>query len=157
MRTKGAAIGTATNWIFNFMGISSPDISNLDSLHGEPVVEITPPGIQSLQWKFYIIWTIFNGAFVPIVYLFYPETADRSLEDIDRMYRENPKLLVFRDKAITSSKRPMEYVQHEEEQVRRNSSIDPTMLRRGSRIKSPMTDNDDKDYFEHNAVAEEKV
>lgn len=27
MRTKGAAIGTATNWIFNFMGMLSPTLS----------------------------------------------------------------------------------------------------------------------------------
>ena len=120
-------------------------------------MEITPPGIQSLEWKFYIIWTIFNGAFVPIVYLFYPETADRSLEDIDRMYRENPKLLVFRDKTITSSRRPMEYIQHEEEQVRRNSSVDPAVLRRGSRVKTPTNYNDNSDDFEHNGVDEEKV
>lgn len=53
------------------------------------VVEITPIGIQSLHWKFYIIWTIFNASFVPIVYLFYPETADRTLEDVDRLFREN--------------------------------------------------------------------
>ena len=33
------------------------------------VVEITPIGIQSLGWQFYIIWTVFNAAFVPIVYL----------------------------------------------------------------------------------------
>ena len=38
------------------------------------VVEITPPGIQSLQWKFYIIWTVFNFAFVPIGRL--PPIAD---------------------------------------------------------------------------------
>lgn len=30
------------------------------------VVEITPPGISSLQWKFYIIWCVFNFAFIPI-------------------------------------------------------------------------------------------
>ena len=53
------------------------------------VVEITPIGIQSLHWKFYVIWTIFNASFVPIVYLFYPETADRTLEDVDRLFREN--------------------------------------------------------------------
>lgn len=34
------------------------------------VVEITPIGIQSLGWRFYIIWTVFNASFVPIVYLY---------------------------------------------------------------------------------------
>lgn len=95
---------------------------------------------------------MFNGAFVPIVYLFYPETADRSLEDIDRMYRDNPKLLVFRDKTITSAKRPMEYVQHEQEQVRRNSSVDAAVLRRGSRTRSTIDQEENTEYFDHNAV-----
>ena len=47
MRTKGAALGTASNWAFNFM-----------------VVEITPIGIQSLHWKFYM--SVFPK---PILYL----------------------------------------------------------------------------------------
>ena len=41
------------------------------------------------HFRFYIIWTIFNASFVPIVYFFYPETADRTLEDVDRLFREN--------------------------------------------------------------------
>lgn len=62
------------------------------------VVEITPIGIRNLGWQFYIIWTVFNGAFVPLVYLFYPETAGRTLEDIDRYFMEHSNILVFRDK-----------------------------------------------------------
>ncbi|KAK8046837.1 general substrate transporter [Apiospora saccharicola] len=108
MRTKGAALGTATNWIVNFM-----------------VVEITPVGIASLGWKFYIIWTVFNFAFIPIVYVFYPETADRSLEDVDRFFQENHDVFVFRDPDARSSKRPVRYLEHERDEVRRNSSIRP--------------------------------
>jgi hypothetical protein len=108
MRTKGASLGTATNWIVNFM-----------------VVEITPIGIASLGWRFYIIWTVFNFSFVPIVYFFYPETADRSLEDVDRFFQENHNVLIFRDADAISSKRPLKYVEHEREEVRRNSSIRP--------------------------------
>jgi hypothetical protein len=117
MRTKGAALGTGTNWIFNFL-----------------VVEITPYGIQSLHWQFYIIWTVFNASFVPLVYFLLPETAGRSLEDIDDYYRNNPPLLVFRDKEATRSGRPEKYSRKEEEEVRRNSSVDPAVLRRGSRV-----------------------
>jgi hypothetical protein len=32
------------------------------------VVEITPIGIETLHWKFYIIWTVLNGSFVPFTY-----------------------------------------------------------------------------------------
>ena len=60
---------------------------------------------------------------MPVVYLFYPETADRTLEDIDRLFRENDSIFVFRDKAAISSKRPLAYVEHEEAEIRRNSSI----------------------------------
>ena len=117
MRTKGAAAGTATNWIFNFL-----------------VVEITPYGIQSLQWQFYIIWTVFNAAFVPIVYFLYPETAGRSLEDIDDYYRNNPPLLVWRDADAKRSGRPEKYIEKEREGVRRASSADLAAMRRQSRV-----------------------
>ena len=98
------------------------------------VVEITPIGIQTLEWRLYIIWVVFNAAFVPIVYLFYPETADRTLEDIDRLFRENPKIIVCNDKEAISPHRPRGYVEYEQAEVRRNSSIDPRMLRRASRV-----------------------
>ncbi|KAK4554702.1 hypothetical protein LTR86_008204 [Recurvomyces mirabilis] len=111
MRQKGTALGTATNWIFNFM-----------------VVEITQIGIQNLQWKFYIIWTILNLSFVPIVYFFYVETAGRTLEDIDTYFREHHNIIVFRDKLATSSKRPEEYIRKEEQEIRRKSSVNPRAM-----------------------------
>ncbi len=118
-RTKGAAVGTASNWAFNFM-----------------VVEITPVGIQSPHWKFYIIWIILNAAFVSTVYLFYPETPDRTLEDVDRLFRENHDIFVFQDKDAIAPKRPQKYVEYEHEEVRRNSSVAPGMLRRASGISA---------------------
>ena len=49
MRTKGAAVATASNWISNYC-----------------VVQATPPGIENLGWKFYLIWMSFNIIFVPV-------------------------------------------------------------------------------------------
>ncbi|KAL3464951.1 general substrate transporter [Aspergillus heterothallicus] len=103
MRTKGAALGAATNWILNFM-----------------VVEITPIGVQNLGWRFYIVWIVLNAAMVPTIYFFYPETAGRTLEDIDEYYRTDPPLLVFRDKEAVSRKRPERYRIKEEEIIRKN-------------------------------------
>ncbi|KAF1958995.1 hypothetical protein CC80DRAFT_558626 [Byssothecium circinans] len=86
MRTKDAAMGTATNWLSNLM-----------------VVEITPP-----------------------VYFFYPETAGRSLEDLDRFFgSDHCPLLVFRDKEAIAEKRPEQFVQREQEETRRNSGVVP--------------------------------
>ncbi|KAK6071699.1 hexose transporter [Seiridium cupressi] len=138
MRTKGAALGTATNWIINFM-----------------VVEITPVGIASIGWRFYIIWTVFNASFVPIVYLFYPETADRSLEDVDRFFQDNQNILIFRDPDAKSSKRPQKYIEHEKEEVRRNSSVRPSdvqaVLNRRSVAERANADlkDEEKGYTQH--------
>lgn len=109
------------------------------------VVEITPIGIHNLGWKFYLIWLIFNASFVPIVYLFYPETASRTLEDIDAYFRDHHNILVFRDKAATSQQRPTEYVDKEETQVRRRSSVNPraaSLAARHARFGSISVDPD---------------
>ncbi|KAJ9222518.1 hypothetical protein DTO169C6_5109 [Paecilomyces variotii] len=104
MRTKSAAVATATNWICNFV-----------------IVEITPIGIQNIGWKFWIIWTVFNAAFLPVIYFFYPETANRTLEDMDAYYRSNPDLIVIRDPDAVFVKRPLKYIQHEEEEIQKNA------------------------------------
>ncbi|GKZ62809.1 hypothetical protein AnigIFM49718_010234 [Aspergillus niger] len=101
MRTKGAALGAATNWIFNFM-----------------VVEITPIGIQNLGWRFYMIWIVLNAAMVPVIYVFYPETAGRTLEDMDEYYRGNPPLFVCFDREAISRQRPERYQARDEHVIR---------------------------------------
>lgn len=78
------------------------------------VVEVTKPGIASLGWKFYIIWTVTNLAFVPTVYFFFPETADRTLEDMDRYFREHDNVLVHKDFEATSGKRPLRYIEFDQ-------------------------------------------
>ncbi|KAH2455435.1 hypothetical protein KXW63_003844 [Aspergillus fumigatus] len=102
MRTKGAAVATATNWITNFA-----------------IVEITPIGIQNLGWKFWIVWTVLNAVFLPVIYFLYPETANRMLEDVDAYYRTNPPLIVVLDPDAISTKRPLRFTQHEDEELQR--------------------------------------
>lgn len=95
------------------------------------VVQITPIGINRLGWRFYLIWMAFNAAFVPVssnfsklvpvshifsrkiklIWLLYPETANRHLEDIDRIYRDNPGLVfVFRKKDLVQVGRPQRFI-----------------------------------------------
>ncbi|BFZ53530.1 hypothetical protein PYCC9005_000555 [Savitreella phatthalungensis] len=69
MRTKGAALASASDWLFNYV-----------------VVGVTPLGIHHLGWRFYLIFFVLNVSFAPIVYLFFPETAGKSLEEIDAMF-----------------------------------------------------------------------
>lgn len=69
LRQKGSAISTATNWIINYV-----------------VVQVTPPGINNIGWKFYIVFAVLNTLWLPIIYLFFPETKGLALEDVDRLF-----------------------------------------------------------------------
>lgn len=84
------------------------------------IVEITPIGIQNLGWKFWIVWTVFNAVFLPIIYYLYPETSNRSLEDLDEYYRSDPSLIVIGDKDATSHRRPTKYIEREKEGIDAN-------------------------------------
>ncbi|KAI0894276.1 hexose carrier protein [Annulohypoxylon nitens] len=69
MRIAGSGVATATNWISNYV-----------------VVLVTPIGTANLGWRFYIIFATFNAIFVPVILIFYLETANLSLEEIDTRF-----------------------------------------------------------------------
>ncbi|KAK8211458.1 hypothetical protein M8818_003111 [Zalaria obscura] len=97
MRTKGASLAMATNWIMNYA-----------------VVQVTLPGISNLGYKFWIIWAVICFAFIPITYFFYPETANRTLEDIDRFFETGPGLFVNRNRMAVQLQRPVEWIEEDE-------------------------------------------
>jgi len=69
IRAPANAISTTANWIFNFL-----------------VVMITPPAFANIGYQTYIIFAVINAAMVPSVYFFFPETAYRSLEEMDEIF-----------------------------------------------------------------------
>ena len=85
------------------------------------VVLVTPIGIDNIGWRFYTIWAILNACFVLVIYVFYPETANRRLEDLDRYFAEGKHLFVYNDKEATSNRRPQRFIVEDEAQVRRQS------------------------------------
>ncbi|THZ04827.1 general substrate transporter [Aureobasidium pullulans] len=117
MRTKGAAVATATNWITNFV-----------------IAEITPIGFQNLGWKFWPIWVVTNALFLPIIYLLFPETSSRTLEDLDAYFRSDPSLIVVGDKDAISSKRPLKYIEKENDEVHRVEEQDAGVRERTSKV-----------------------
>lgn len=68
-RGKANAISTCTNWLFNFV-----------------VVMVTPIMISNIGWATYLVFAIINACFLPVIFLFYPETQGRSLEEIDIIF-----------------------------------------------------------------------
>ncbi|KAI9803736.1 MAG: hypothetical protein M1833_000648 [Piccolia ochrophora] len=103
-RAKGASLAMATNWIMNYM-----------------VVQVTPTGIANIGWRFWIIWAVICFSFIPVTYLFYPETANRSLEDIDRFFQTGPGVLVYKNRLATQLHRPREWEDLDEKIGRRGS------------------------------------
>ncbi|KAG0645990.1 Sugar transporter STL1 [Hyphodiscus hymeniophilus] len=70
-RARGNGLAISAIWIWNFT-----------------VVMITPTIINRLQWKAYLIFMCLNFAFVPIIYFFYPETTNLTLEEIDWLFTQ---------------------------------------------------------------------
>ncbi|KAK3673630.1 hypothetical protein LTR78_006535 [Recurvomyces mirabilis] len=71
IRAPANAISTTANWIFNFM-----------------VVMVTPVAFNSIGYKTYIVFMAINAFMVPCVYFFFPETAYRSLEEMDEIFHK---------------------------------------------------------------------
>ena len=68
-RAKANAVSTCSNWLWNFF-----------------VVMITPIMIDRIGWGTYLFFAVVNACFLPFIYLYYPETARRSLEEIDIIF-----------------------------------------------------------------------
>lgn len=68
-RAKANAVSTVSNWLWNFT-----------------VVMFTPPFVAASPFGCYIFFAVMNALFVPVIYFFYPETAQRSLEEIDIIF-----------------------------------------------------------------------
>ncbi|KAI1858051.1 uncharacterized protein JN550_012873 [Neoarthrinium moseri] len=73
IRAPANALSTSSNWIFNFL-----------------VVMITPVAFNSIKNHTYTIFAVINAFMVPCVYFFYPETAYRSLEEMDTIFHKAP-------------------------------------------------------------------
>ncbi|KAI1176103.1 general substrate transporter [Nemania sp. FL0916] len=71
-RAKATASSTVSNWLWNFF-----------------IVMITPVLVANTGtsgWGTYLFFGILNAIFFPIIYFLYPETAGRSLEEIDIIF-----------------------------------------------------------------------
>ncbi|WRT67532.1 uncharacterized protein IL334_004504 [Kwoniella shivajii] len=87
-RAPVAGVSTAVHWLTSFA-----------------VSLTTPLGFTSLGWKYYLIWGASATSILFVVYFFYPETTDMSVEEIDQIFIDStgvfatPRLATQRRKA----------------------------------------------------------
>ncbi|KAK5123953.1 hypothetical protein LTR85_002150 [Meristemomyces frigidus] len=84
VRNKSTAVGVFAHWTSNFV-----------------VVMVTPLGLNSIGGNYFWIWAIVCASFVPLTYFFGVETSGRSLEQIDNMFFEEPRVLMGLNKNHT--------------------------------------------------------
>ncbi|KAI0844503.1 general substrate transporter [Daldinia vernicosa] len=105
-RTRGAAAATATNWLSGFA-----------------IVQFTKAGVDNLGWRFYLLFAVFCWSYLPIVFLFYPETSLRTLEDMDEIFEHHRGPFVFRNKTLTQRNRPQEFTEAEQRRITETSPL----------------------------------
>jgi MFS family permease len=72
LRAKISGLSNAMTWLFNFV-----------------VVEITPSGFDSIAYRYYIVWAVMNFGIVVTVYFLFPETNNRTLEEMDEIFMQS--------------------------------------------------------------------
>ncbi|KAK2759949.1 hypothetical protein FQN54_002685 [Arachnomyces sp. PD_36] len=136
IRAPANALATSSNWIFNFM-----------------VVMITPVAFENIGYQTYIIFAIINAVIFPVVYFFYPETARRSLEEMDRIFRKTTTIT----NVVKIAKEEPHMYNEKGELLRDLEEIDDENIRRASVIsqkqqgvaeKSSDDSNDDANHRE---------
>lgn len=65
-------LSAAGNWIFNFA-----------------LAYFVAPAFTNIQWKTYIIFGVFCTVMTFHVFFLYPETARKTLEEVDEMFDQN--------------------------------------------------------------------
>ncbi|KAJ5520821.1 hypothetical protein N7463_001274 [Penicillium fimorum] len=84
MRGRATSMTTATNWFVNFW-----------------FALYIPTAMEQISWKLYIIFAGLCYLMAIVIYLFYPESAGKTLEEMDLLFQEGRTKWVFKDKEAT--------------------------------------------------------
>jgi hypothetical protein len=96
VRNKATAVGVISHWVCFQLdklhsGLHSADPKQISNF---VVVLVTPIGFSNIGGNFFWIWAIVCSLFVPIAYLFGVETSGRTLEQVDQLFFDNPRILM---------------------------------------------------------------
>lgn len=100
VRNKATAVGVFSHWMSNFV-----------------VVMVTPIGLDNIKGHYFWVWAAVCASFVPLTYFFGVETSGRTLEQIDTMFFEKPRICMGLNK---ENRQVIRSTKSDEEQRYRN-------------------------------------
>ncbi|KAJ5546660.1 hypothetical protein N7494_004245 [Penicillium frequentans] len=80
-RGRGTSMTSATNWFVNFW-----------------FALYIPTAMEKISWKLYMVFMTLCFTMAVVVFFFYPETAGKSLEEVDFLFSKDRTVWVFRDR-----------------------------------------------------------
>ncbi|ORY09023.1 and other transporter-domain-containing protein [Clohesyomyces aquaticus] len=86
LRVPMAGISTANHWLWNFV-----------------INMVTPVAIDTIGWKYYLVFMIISVTIVPVVFFAYPETMRRSLEELEMLFVESETIR----EVVKESRKPL--------------------------------------------------
>ena len=93
LRAAVNSVSTAMVWIVNFL-----------------LAEITPVGFNTIGNRYYIVFAVINFTLIPTIFLFFPETSGRSLEEIDEIFARSKGIF---DPPRVARKLPKGFTSHQ--------------------------------------------
>lgn len=87
IRAKGTALTSISCWLANFM-----------------IGQVTPHALDSIGWKYYILFAVGGFTNALTFWLILPETKGRTLEEMDRFFENTPWIVAFHDMGVVSDK-----------------------------------------------------
>ncbi|KAF9364520.1 hypothetical protein BGX34_001291 [Mortierella sp. NVP85] len=94
IRSKAVSLSTASNWAFNFI-----------------LAYAVPPALENIQYRTYFIFAGFCVAMTIHVFLMFPETKGRTLEEMDELF--NSDVPAWKTRSLPASK-----LEHDIEQIK---------------------------------------
>lgn len=89
------------------------------------VLEVTPPMIASIGWITFIIFGLFNFLAIPVVWALYPETSNKTLEELDVVFSTKSMLVWNAEKELAAGKENKELgkevFEHKEKEAKTKS------------------------------------
>ncbi|CAG8532396.1 4293_t:CDS:10 [Cetraspora pellucida] len=110
IRGKALSLTTASNWLFNFV-----------------IGQVSPILLDSITWGTYIIFGVFGLTMAVSVFIFFPETKGKTLEEMDNIFGDKKSALPIHKRNV------------EDREISPNVKQEPSEMRKIEQAKDTAT------------------